>query len=89
MDLVDGDRFRDKKGVPGYINKMPKPTKLALEMALHEEQERRALAGELIDLEMAWREAEEVAQIADNLLVSEEIEDDMARLKTMDSETET
>ena len=36
-------RFRDKKGIPGYINKMPAPTKLALEMALHEEQERRAL----------------------------------------------
>ena len=73
----------------GLITNLSKPTKLALEMALHEEQERRALAGELIDLEMAWREAEEVAQIADNLLVSEEIEDDMARLKTMDSETET
>ena len=25
-------------GVPGYIHKMPKPTRLALEMALHEEQ---------------------------------------------------
>ena len=32
LDVVDGDQFRDKKGVPGYINKMPSHTKLALEM---------------------------------------------------------
>lgn len=38
---------------------------LALEMALHEESERRALDGELALLEAAWRDAEELAQIAD------------------------
>ena len=69
VDIADGDRFQDKKGVPGYINKMPKPTKLALEMALHEEQERRALEGELWLLERAWEEAEEIAEISDNLLL--------------------
>lgn len=68
-DVVKGDRFRDKKGVPGYVNKMPAPTKLALEMALHEEQERRALEGELWRLERAWEEAEEIAAISDNLLL--------------------
>lgn len=68
-DVVSGDRFRDKKGVPGYINKMPEPTKLALEMALHEEQERRALEGELWRLERAWEEAEEIAAISDSLLL--------------------
>ena len=67
--LVAGDRYQDKKGVPGYVNKMAKPTKLALEMALHEEQERRALEGELWRLERAWEEAEEIAAIADNLLL--------------------
>ena len=41
---------------------------LALEMALHEEAERRALRGELASLRAAWREAEEVAAIADSLL---------------------
>jgi hypothetical protein len=87
LSLKDSrDGVKPKK--QGLITNLSKPTKLALEMALHEEQERRALAGELIDLEMAWREAEEVAQIADNLLVSEEIEDDMARLKTLDRETD-
>ena len=68
-DVVTGDRFRDKKGIPGYINKMPAPTKLALEMALHEEQERLALEGELWRLERAWEEAEEIAAISDSLLL--------------------
>lgn len=40
---------------------------LALEMSLHEESERRALEGELSLLEAAWREAEEVARVADAL----------------------
>ncbi|HEX2078022.1 MAG TPA: hypothetical protein VHG08_09940 [Longimicrobium sp.] len=40
---------------------------LALEMALHDEQERRALEGELAALEAAWRQAEEIAEIADRL----------------------
>jgi hypothetical protein len=49
--------------------------RLAFEMALHEEQERRALEGELKVLEAAWRNAEEIAQIADNLLVPESAEE--------------
>ena len=40
-----------------------------LETSLHEEQERRALEGELWILEQAWKEAEEIAAIADNLLL--------------------
>ena len=40
---------------------------VALEMALHEEQERRAMDGELAELEAMWREAEEIAAIADAL----------------------
>lgn len=40
---------------------------LALEMSLHEAAERRALEGELAALRAAWREAEEIAQIADAL----------------------
>lgn len=53
----------------GYVRDMPVPTRLALEMSLHEEQERRALEGELWILEQAWREAEEIAAIADDLLL--------------------
>jgi hypothetical protein len=40
---------------------------LALEMALHDEQERQAMEGELAGLQAAWREAEEIAAIADAL----------------------
>jgi hypothetical protein len=47
--------------------RMSGPEALALEMALHEEQERRAMEGELVLLEAAWRQAEEVAAIADAL----------------------
>jgi len=59
-----GLRFRE-----GHIRSFPTTTKLALEMALHEEQERRALEGELWILEQAWKEAEEIAAISDNLLL--------------------
>lgn len=74
-DVVTGDRFRDSRGVPGYVNKMPRSTKLALEMALHEEQERRALEGELWRLERMWRQAEEIAAIADGLLIPDGAKD--------------
>ena len=56
------------------LSALTKPTRLALEMALHEEQERRALEGELWMLERAWREAEEIAAISDNLLVRKSAE---------------
>ncbi len=40
---------------------------LALEMAVHGEQERRAMEGELAMLQAMWRDAEEIAAIADRL----------------------
>ena len=79
IQTAEIDSYHDKRQVPGYINKMPKPTKLALEMALHEEQERRALEGELWQLEQAWKEAEEIAEISDNLLLPEGTEDFVRR----------
>jgi hypothetical protein len=45
--------------------------RLALEMAVHEEAERHALDNELRALETAWREAEEIAAIADSLFMPE------------------
>ncbi|HLM67971.1 MAG TPA: hypothetical protein VK358_10615 [Longimicrobium sp.] len=47
--------------------RIPPAARLALEMALHEETERRALDGELSMLTAMWREAEEIASIADRL----------------------
>jgi hypothetical protein len=67
---------------PGLVHRMPTPTRLALEMALHEEQEMRALAGELIELELQWREAEEIAGIADDMFVPQETRDFIARHRT-------
>jgi hypothetical protein len=46
---------------------------------LHEEQERRALEGELWRLERAWKEAEEIAGISDSLLLPEGVDDFLDR----------
>ena len=50
-------------------------------MASHEDAERRALQGELKQLEDAWREAEEIAGISDDMFLPEEIRDRLAQLK--------
>ncbi len=62
-----GHGYRSRR--VGLIRSFSHSTKLALEMALHEERERRALEGELWVLEQAWKEAEEIAAISDNLLL--------------------
>jgi hypothetical protein len=49
------------------LSKLPLETRLAVEMAVNEENERRALEGELTLLELEWKEAEEIAGIADRL----------------------
>lgn len=53
--------------LPNAMPSLDRVDALALEMALHEESEREALRGELLALESAWREAEEIAAIADAL----------------------
>ena len=63
------------------IAKLNAPTRLALEMALHEESERRAIEGELDMLLEAWREAEEIAGISDKLLLPPEVEQQLGDLK--------
>lgn len=42
--------------------------RLALEMAMHEETERRAIQGELLALKEAWAKAEQIAEIVDGML---------------------
>jgi hypothetical protein len=54
---------------------MPLEIRLAMEMAAHEDAERRALEGELVDLERHWREAEELAAIADALPLVSPVEE--------------
>ena len=67
--------------------KLPEADRLALEMALHEESERRAMEGELAELEGAWREAERIAAIADRLLVPAEVEAKLGRGQSPGSES--
>jgi len=67
--------------IPGSIARLDGPTRLAVEMALHEEQERRALEGELFLLEQAWKDAEEIAGISDTLLLPEGTEEALDRLR--------
>jgi len=55
--------------------RLPLVDRLALEMAANEDTERRAMEGELLELEQAWRDAEEVAAIADGLFGAGELED--------------
>lgn len=57
------------------LSELPAETRLAIEMAAHEGLERRALQGELAGLEQAWREAEKIANIADNLLLPATVDD--------------
>jgi len=63
------------KATAGSLAKLPGDIRLAIEMATHEEAERRAMEGELEILEAAWQQADEVAGIADSLLVPEEVDE--------------
>jgi hypothetical protein len=68
-------------GDTGDLGYIPRDARLAIEMAVHEDRERRALLGELAELERAWLEAEQVARIADQLLVPEHITQRLAALR--------
>jgi hypothetical protein len=59
----------------GQLARFPRELRLALEMATHEDQERAAMEGELAALEERWREAEEIAAIADDMFLPRSITD--------------
>lgn len=63
------------------LSRLPLPTRLAIEMAVNEEHERIAMEGELALLELAWKEAEEIAAIADDLTIPPEVDQQLQRLK--------
>jgi hypothetical protein len=69
------------EALPGVLHTMPAEYRLALEMTLHEESERRAMEGELAELERAWRDAEEIAHIADNMFVTPDLDTRINRLR--------
>jgi hypothetical protein len=76
--LEAGGRRR-KAEKAGALRLLPPDARLALEMAAQEEVEHEAMVGELAILEAAWREAEEVAEIADNLLIPRSVEEFIRR----------
>jgi hypothetical protein len=57
------------------LYRLPGVDRLALEMASNEDIERRALEGELAALAAAWKEAEEIAEISDELFADEVFEE--------------
>ena len=63
-----------------FLDRIPGPMLLAMEMAAHEDVERRAMEGELAILEAAWRQAEEIAAISDNLLTPTNVDEEFKRL---------
>jgi hypothetical protein len=75
-----------RAGMGRRLHELPNPSRLALEMATHEETERRAMEGELALLEAAWRQAEEIAKIADNLLVPATVDEFLERNRSPDAQ---
>jgi hypothetical protein len=57
----------------GTLLNLPMAVLLALEMVSHEESERQAMVGDLRLLEAAWREAEEIAGISDDMFLPEDV----------------
>jgi hypothetical protein len=69
---VNGSRSWRMAKDPGpekvHLKGLDPSDRLAVEMWLSEEDEARALAGELALLERQWQEAEQLAKIADSLV---------------------
>ena len=77
-------RWKDAE-LPGRaLTALPREAALALEMATHEDAERRALEGELALLEDAWRHAEEIASISDDMFVPGAVTERLDELKRRD-----
>jgi hypothetical protein len=72
--------FGIKEG-ESYMHALPPRMALGLEIMLHRDDERRAMEGELRELERRWQDAEAIASIADALTIPPEVEERLAALK--------
>jgi hypothetical protein len=63
------------------LSLIPPDLRPALEMVSHEESERRALEGEFYLLEEAWKEAEEIAGISDDMFLPEHVTSKLDQMK--------
>jgi hypothetical protein len=77
---------RQAMGDTGDLQHIPAPARLAFEMAVHEDSERRAMHGELAALEAEWRAADEIARIADDLLPNPSVQQRLDRLRDRDED---
>lgn len=68
-------------GDTGALDTMPRAARLAFEMAMHEESERQAMEGALAQLARAWADAEQIAAIADDLLLPTSVFERVASFK--------
>ena len=88
---LEAKRRRRRSGAShtrkGSLEALPREMSLAIEMATQEEVEREAMQGELVALEAAWEAAEEVAAIADDLLLPESVHEFIRRERRDGSET--
>jgi hypothetical protein len=78
---ADSDRKAEHFASTGALVSLPPPVRLALEMSLHEDDERRALEGELAELEGRWREAAEIAAISDDMFLPSGVNTLLNKLK--------
>jgi hypothetical protein len=76
------ERLREGESLPrslvresNTLANLHAPTRLALEMMLHEADERRALDGELHELAERWREAEAIAAISDAMFMPDSVDE--------------
>jgi hypothetical protein len=69
-------------GDTGSLTFLPAPVRLALEMSMHEDEERLAQDGEFVALQQSWVEAEQVAAISDSLLVPNSVTSALQRLRS-------
>lgn len=67
-----------------HLGALPASLRLALEMSLHEDDERRAMEGELKVLEQRWREADAIAKIADEMFLPATIDESLKSLRGPD-----
>ncbi|MEP6836343.1 MAG: hypothetical protein ABJB74_23335 [Gemmatimonas sp.] len=82
---------RQPKSMVGetLLGLLPSSLRLALEMSLHEDDERRAMEGELKELEQRWREADAIAKIADAMFLPAKVDETLNLLKATEPDNET
>ena len=67
LNFPHGSRTASDRATERWLTYVSLEKRLALEIVLNEDVERRAMEGELSLLEIAWRDAERIAGIADSL----------------------